>query len=69
MLLPPINTPKSVGNFDALTSPTNNLLQAYQYQFNSAENTITPPHPKEVPMPDKLLNKGNTEEIFKTPIL
>ncbi|KAK9739278.1 MARF1 LOTUS domain [Popillia japonica] len=62
VLLPPINTPKSVGNFDALTSPTNNLLQAYQYQFNSAENTITPPHPKEVPMPDKLLNKDDSND-------
>ncbi|KAI4457150.1 limkain b lkap [Holotrichia oblita] len=62
VLLPPINTPKSVGNFDSLTSPTNNLLQAYQYQFNSAETAITPPHPKEVPMPDKLLCKDDSND-------
>lgn len=56
--MPTANTPKLVGNFDALISPTKNLLPAHSYQLSSVLATITPPHPTEVPMPDKLLGKG-----------
>ncbi|XP_025836484.1 meiosis regulator and mRNA stability factor 1 isoform X1 [Agrilus planipennis] len=60
--MPPFQTPKLLTDPNDLISPTRSLLSANRYPLGSVIPLIAAPHPRQLPMPNKLIENSCYED-------